>query len=218
MRGNIEKQAVLVTITVIALFIMVPWASAGSFGHHGIRIQGQYAATGGGVVLLAPFGFNPNLTPINNVGIINWTSREGVFTFKHHGTGSATLLDRTVTLPYQGAGPIPPNAGSWVDSFDFHYIVTDDGQITITPDSGTYTSTWITGSSTGTHNIEGASFEGTITPDGKTITLNGGAPEVRTLTPPPPPLPPPAPPYLLQTIYNSHMILISLEDERPWRD
>jgi hypothetical protein len=212
MRGNTKKQVVLVIVTVIALFIMADMASAGSSRHHGIRIQGQYAATGGGVVLLAPFGFNPNLTPINNVGIINWTSREGVFTFKHHGTGSATLLDRTVTLPYQGAGPVPPNAGSWVDSFDFTYTVTHDGKITITPDSGTYTSEWKTGPSSGIHYIEGASFEGTITPDGKTITLNGGAPEVRTLTPPI------FPPSLLQTIYNSHTILISLEDERPCRD
>ena len=217
MKGNIKKLAALVIVTVMVPFIIADmasaWPPAWPSGHQA-AIQGQYAATGGGVVLLAPFGFNSNLTPINNVGIINWTSREGVFTFKHHGTGSATLLDRTVTLPYQGAGPVPPNAGSWVDSFDFHYIVTDDGKITITPDSGTYTSEWKTGSSSGIHNIEGASFEGTITPDGKTITLNGGAPEVRTLTPPPPP----PPTYLLQTIYNSHMILISLEDERPWRD
>ena len=214
MRGNIKKQAVLVTIAIMALFIMADMASAWPPRHHGI--QGQYAATGGGVVLLAPFGFNPNLTPINNVGIINWTSREGVFTFKHHGTGSATSLERTVTSPYQIPGnpptSVPASAGSWVDSFDFTYTVTHDGKITITPDSGTYTSEWKTGPSSGIHYIEGASFEGTITPDGKTITLNGGAPEVRTLTPPI------FPPSLLQTIYNSHTILISLEDEGPCRD
>ncbi len=210
MKGIIRKLTVSVIMAALTMFIPVAIASADD--HHCKRtIHGQYAATGGGVVLLAPFGFNPDLTPIKNVGIIYWSSREGVFTFKHHGTGSATLLDCIVTLPYQGAGPVPPNAGSWVDSFDFHYIVTDDGKITITPDSGTYTSEWKTGSSSGIHNIEGASFEGTITPDGKTITLNGGASEVRTLTPSPSP-------YLLQTIYNSHMILISLENEGPCRD
>jgi hypothetical protein len=183
MKGNIKKQAVLVIITVIALFIMAPWASAGSSGHHAIR--GQYAVTGGNTCLISPSGFNANLQPNAGWGIIQTSSREGDFRFELNGTGSAEVTSRNVVLPYQVPPAIPnPLAGGTQEiTFDFTYTLKKDGTITIIVGPGPFTSNQITGPDAGvTFYITGVSMDGVITPDGKTITLNAGAPDVYTIT------------------------------------
>ncbi len=150
---------------------------------NGNAIRGEYALTGESTCLTAPYGFTASLIPVNGLGVIQTSSREGVFTFKHNGTGSATVLARIVTLPYQGqSGPVPPSAGTQELSFNFTYTVAHDGTMKVVP--GTLTSTWKTGPMQGqTFYIDGVSFDGAITPDGKSITLNSGAPEKWTLTP-----------------------------------
>ena len=194
MRGNIEKQAVLVTITVIALFIMVPWASAGSSGHHAIR--GEYAFTGETGCLFSPSGFNSSLQPTAGWGIIQGYSREGKYTFEHNGTGTAEIFSRGIGHPYTIPSPpapvptpVPPFAGTQGITFDFTYTLEKDGKITIIVDPGSFISTTLEGPDKGrifrlegvltaNGNITPIVLDGAITPDGKIITLNAGAPDV----------------------------------------
>ena len=195
MRGNIKKQAVLVTITVIALFIMVDMALADE--HHGRRaIRGQYAVTAETGCLFSPSGFNSSLQPSAGWGIIQTYSREGKFTFEPNGTGSAEIFSRGIGLQYQIPQP-PPNpplsfphfAGTQGITFDFTYTLEKDGKITIIVDPGTFISTALEGPDKGRiFRIEGVLTtngditpivnDGAITPDGKIITLNAGAPDV----------------------------------------
>lgn len=198
MKGNIKKLAILVIITVMVPFIMAAMASAGSPGHHAIR--GQYAYTGETTCLFSPSGFNANLQPNAGWGIIQTYSREGVFTFEPYGTGSAHINpSRAVALPYTIPSPpapvltpVPPNGGTQDITFDFTYTFPDNGKITIIVDPGTFISTQLTGPDAGRiFRIEGVLTDGVITPilsdgaitpDGKTITLNSGAPDVYKIT------------------------------------
>jgi hypothetical protein len=66
MERNIKKLALLMIITVIALFILAATATAKWPGHHAIR--GQYAATGGGTLLTAVCGFGDGYIPIYAAG------------------------------------------------------------------------------------------------------------------------------------------------------
>jgi hypothetical protein len=186
MKRNIKKLAVLVIVTVIALFIMVPWASADDH-HWKNAIHGQYAMTGGNICLIAPGGFNPNLTPAApGVGVIQTSSREGVFTFERDGTGSADVFSRNVSLTALPNGTVAAPSASTMDiAFDFTYTLEKGGTITMVVGPGPFTSTALTGPDAGkTFYITGVpmSLNGAITPDGKTITLNAGAPEVYTIT------------------------------------
>ena len=83
MKANIKKLAVFVIVTAIAMFVAVGTASA--VFHH--SIQGEYAATTECTCLLAPLGFNSDLTPINNAAIISIGNRKAIFTFEKDGTG-----------------------------------------------------------------------------------------------------------------------------------
>jgi hypothetical protein len=196
MKVNITKLAVIVVITVITTFIMTAMASAGS-----LKTQGQYVSTGSGTCLIALKGFNGDTgvpTLIGTTGL-GWTiqtfTSEGVWIFERDGTGSFTGLNRSVTLPYSlptpPAGVIvayPPSAGAHTVSFNFQYDVTD-GTISITADTGTYVIDWIYGPlsdppyTSSTYHLDGFSRTGVITPDGKTITLNGGVPDKMTFIP-----------------------------------
>jgi hypothetical protein len=187
MKGSMKKLAVFVVIGAIATFIMADIASAWSPGwwpgHY--TIWGQYAFTGENTCLIAPLGFNPNLTPINGVGVIQTSSREGVFTFRYDGTGSAHINpSRVVALQIGPTGSVLPSAGTQEITFDFTYTLKDDGTITIVVGPGPFISEALTGPDAGkTFNVEGVSMDGVITPDGESMTLNGGAPDVYTITP-----------------------------------
>ncbi len=83
-----------------------------------------------------------------------------------------------------------------------------DGKITITPDSGTNSTEWTSGPSAGqTYYSDGLPTTGLITPDGKTMTLTGGAPSVLSFIAPFGDLPPTA-----QMIANSSTVLIYQHD------
>jgi hypothetical protein len=205
MKGSMKKLAVFVVIGAIATFIMADMASAGSSGRHAIR--GEYAFTGETGCLFSPSGFNTSLQPNAGWGIIQTYSREGKFTFEINGTGSGDMFSRGVAHPFQilPNGPsFPPNAVTQDITFDFTYTLTNDGKITIIVDPGTFISTQLKGPDAGRiFVIDGVLtdtpgvltpmiLDGAITPDGKIITLNGGAPDVYVITridipnPPPP--------------------------------
>ena len=187
MKGNIKKLVLLMIITIIAPFILADATTAKSPGHGAIR--GQYAATGGGTQLVAICGFGSNYVPngaANGAWAIMTFSIQGVFTFEPDGTGTASTAHRVVShysiAPAQAG--LTPWAGIRTGSYSFAYTVEQDGKIIITADPATFISTWISGPNTGqTSHISTLTLEGTISPDGKTIILNGGLPEVATITP-----------------------------------
>ena len=98
MNRNIRNLVVIVTITVIALFILTACATISPSAPQGIR--GQYAGIGQGMALMAPFGFKPNSTtacidtPQGPAcpSVYQTSSGEGVFSFDKDGTGSLTSL------------------------------------------------------------------------------------------------------------------------------
>ncbi len=170
MKGSMKKLAVFVIVAAIAMFMAVGTASA--VFHH--SIQGDYAVTGTGTCLIAPFGFNPDFTPVNGAGIVSITgARQGIFTFKKDGTGSVTGDTSNINLSYVGPnGPVPPSTSTSSFSYDLTYTVTGDGIVTITQVPGTYFVTFTSGPNNGLiYQTEGVSFKGTITTDNKIITL-----------------------------------------------
>ena len=209
MKGSMKKLAVFVVIGTIATFIAAAIASAGD--KHWKTLHGEYAITGGSTCLIAPLGFTSSFIPVNGLGVIQTSSREGVFTFEHNGTGSATVLARVVALPYQGpSGPVPASAGSQELSFNFTYTVIHDGTITMEVVPGTFISKWVTGPMQGqTYHIEGVSFDGAVAPDGMSITLNSGAPEKWTLTPSL------IPGVVTEMLCHNSSVLIWLHKEHP---
>ena len=180
MRAN-TKLAVLVIITVIVPFIMAATVTAESPGHRSIR--GQYAATGGATCFLAACGFD-NLVPINGAYEIMTSSLEAVFTFERDGTGKVSRTGPTVNH----TGPpwaLYPFAGISKDSWEFTYAVGPDGSITLTQVPGSHSGEFISGPQAGmTYKNEGRNRTGTVSPDGKTIILNGGLPDIITFDPP----------------------------------
>jgi len=202
MKGHIKKLVLLMIITVIATFILAATVPAGEPYHRAIR--GQYGATGGYTVLVAPLGFSTDLIPNGppSAYLFNACSFDGVYTFKRDGTGSFEGLDHCTTLSYTKAGiTYPSSAGSAIETFLFHYTVAADGKITITQDPGTHVTEWTSGPSAGqTIYSDGLPLTGFITPDGKTITLTMGAPSVLSY--------PGGVPPTLQLIINSSSVLI----------
>ena len=183
MKVNMKRLAVLVVITVMATFMMTAMAAAGS-----LKTQGQYVSTGSGSCLLAMIGFDAEtgvpLGVSSGLWLIQTFTSEGVWTFERDGTGSFTGLNRSVTPPYNPpSAAYPPSVGAHSVSFDFQYTVAD-GVMSITADQGTYVIEWIYGpSAPKKYHLDGFSRTGAITPDGKTITLNGGVPDKMTFIP-----------------------------------
>ena len=193
MNRNIRNLVVIVIITVIAPFMLAACATTSPSAPQGIR--GQYDFTGGGTALIAFLGFEPNLRPKGPPGayIFQTFSTEGVYTFQRDGTGSFKTLTHFATLPFTTPNPNPPpptitnpsSSGSANVTFLFHYTVTKDRKITITADPGTYATEWKSGPNTGnTSHIDGMVRTGFISPNGKTITLTGGAPSVMSFIAP----------------------------------
>jgi hypothetical protein len=190
MKGNIRNLVVIAIFTVIAPFILAATVTAdGPYSH---AIRGQYAATGSGTQLIALCGFPPGDTYIPNgaaayVWGIQVVSIQAVYTFKSDGTGTASTTQRVVNhySPAPQQTGLTPWAGIRTALFSFTYTVEQDSKIVITADPATFISTWISGPNQGQppSHLSTLTLEGTISPDGKTIILNGGLPEVATLTP-----------------------------------
>jgi hypothetical protein len=179
MNRNIRNLVVIVIITVVVPLIMAVIASAES-------LKGQYAGTGQGMALMAPFGFKPDSTPsctdtpqgpVCPSLIQTWTG-EGVFSFNQDGTGSLTSLVSFVTESFRGPSGIVPNStGIQKVSNKFHYTITDGSKITITSD--TYTLEWISGpSAKKIYHLKGWVRRGIIAPGGKMIILTSSVADV----------------------------------------
>jgi hypothetical protein len=216
MKRNITNLVVIAIIIVIAPLIMAAMALAAEPIPHGIR--GQYAFTGGGTVLIAGLGFETNLRAKGPPAayVFQTFDTDGVYTFERDGTGSYKGLNHMFTLPFTVPNPnappptitVPSSAGSANITFLFHYTVTDDGKITVTADPGTYAAEWKYGPSAGkTYHFDGLVRTGLIMPDGKTITLTSGAPNVMSVIAPFVDMPPTA-----QMIISSSMVLFYQHD------
>ena len=179
MNRNIRNLVVIAIIIVVAPFIMAVMAPAES-------LKGQYAGTGQGMALMAPFGFKPDSTPsctdtpqgpVCPSLIQTWTG-EGVFSFNQDGTGSLTSLVSFVTESFRGPSGIVPNStGIQKVSNKFHYTITDGSKITITSD--TYTLEWISGpSAKKIYHLKGWVRRGIIAPGGKMIILTSSVADV----------------------------------------
>ena len=216
MNTNIRKLVVITIITVIVPFMLAACATTSPSAPQGIK--GQYAFAGGGTGLIAPLGFEAKLTPKGPPGayIYQTFSSQGVYIFKGDGTGSFNGLSHFATLPMTIPNPNPPpptitlssSAGSGKVTFLFHYTVTNDRKITIKADPGTYKTEWKSGPNAGnTSHIDGMERTGFISPDGKTITLVGGAPSVMSFVPPFGNMPP-----TTQLILHSNAVLFYQHD------
>jgi hypothetical protein len=188
MKRTIRNLVVIAIIIVVASFMMAAMAWADQPIRHAIR--GQYASTGSSTQLVALCGFGTNYIPNGAAGgawAIQAVSIQGVWTFNPDGTGTNSSLHRVIT-DHSIAPPqanITPWAGNRTSSYSFAYTIEKDGTIIITADPATFISTWISGPNQGTppSHLSELILEGTISPDGKTIILNGGLPGVADLTP-----------------------------------
>ena len=191
MKANIKKLVLLMIFTVIATFMMAATVTAESPGNRSIR--GVYAATGSGTCFVAPFGFNDNLVPNSapdgtGAYMLMTFTMEGVFTFHRDGTGH---IERP-SCPTVIHNPSPfapyPSAGNSKDSWDFTYEVERDGSITLTQVPGSHSGEFTSGPlvALGPYHNNGRNWRGTVSPDGKTIILNSGLPDIITSPPPNP--------------------------------
>jgi hypothetical protein len=192
MKRNIRNLIVIAIITVIASFIMATTVMAGQPYHRAIR--GQYASTGSSTQLIAICGFPPppddKYIPNGAAGgawAVQSVSMQGVWMFNPDGTGTTSSTHRVVT--HRSIAPaqadLTPWAGMRTTSFSFAYTIEKDGTIIITADPATFISEWLSGPNKGQppSHLSELILEGTISPDGKTIILNGGLPDVADITP-----------------------------------
>ncbi len=189
MKKNIYNLVVVAIIIVMASFILAATVPAGQPYHRAIR--GQYASAGSATQLVAICGFGTSYIP-NGAAAGAWAiqsvSTQGVWTFEPDGTGTVSSLQRVIThysiAPAQAG--LTPWAGNRTGSYSFAYTIEQDGTIIITADPDTFISEWISGPNKGQppSHLSELIFEGTISPDGKTIILNGGLPEVSIISPP----------------------------------
>ncbi len=210
MKKNTTKLMVIAIVTLTSIFVMSAIVMADPPRLRSLR--GQYAATGSQTCLLAQCGFLENYGPrAANLGFgsINSFSLEGIFKIEPDGTGEASITKRSINF-----APTLPNipsasAGIAVDTLTFTHAVAGDGSYSMEPDSGTYISTWIAGPYVpASYTMSGWLFNGNITDDGKTITLNTGVPIKAALSPPI--VGPPCP--KAQLICNTSLVLIWQRD------
>jgi hypothetical protein len=182
MKGNIKRLAVLLIITVIAIFMMADTVTAEWRNHR--SIQGVYAATGSGSCIIAPLGFD-NLVPKSGISDLLTFTEIAVFTFYSDGTGKVERSCATIQFTGGPPGfPPPPYAWDGGDSWEFTYKVKRDGSITLTQVHDSYEGYGSSGPFAGfTYKNENRNRRGTVSPDAKTIILNGGLPDIITSPP-----------------------------------
>jgi hypothetical protein len=93
-------------------------------------LAGTYGFTGTTSCLISPSGFNPNLTPISDFGVILKTYvTEGTFTFKTNLTGTSQFHDVIVTQP--GDSGTAPGGSSDQGSLTLSYTMGTGGTFTL---------------------------------------------------------------------------------------
>jgi hypothetical protein len=208
MKDQRTRLPVLVVIALLAL--VLPLALAAAEDHPGPKfIQGTYAVTGMNAALVAPNGFDATLTPMSgedgsvvwvNVGPQSW---EGVYTFHRNGTVDLDVMSRSIDSPPTVWIPPSPSAPPTVivpfpakatvahATAKMHYTLAAGGKITFTLVHESFTNEFLTpaGEPTGDYNYPDTkdtdlvhSWDGRISPDGKTIFVNWGPPLILYLT------------------------------------
>ena len=111
MKPSMKKSVVFVMIAAIAIFIAAATASADDRHHN--TIQGEYVWAGCAMGCIStPDNFHPNGTPINPATLSSSMGvTQGIWTFKHDGTGTVTGTLLSITLP------TAPNAGAALVEF-----------------------------------------------------------------------------------------------------
>jgi hypothetical protein len=188
MKRSMKKLAVFVMMAAIAIFIAAATASAGDRDDHPKAIEGKYVATGSGTCFAAPFGLDAQLLPIGGVYLIMPFTMEGVFTFYPGRTGHIERPHCPVVILTPTPWSSYPSAGDSKDSSDFTYEVERDGSITLTQVPGSHSGEFTSGPlvALGPYHNNGRNWRGTVSPDGKTIILNSGLPDIITSPPPNP--------------------------------
>jgi hypothetical protein len=182
MKANIKKLVLLMIIAVITTFMMAATVTAESPGHR--SIQGVYAATGSVTCLVAPLGFDDQLIPKGGASMVMTGTMEGVFTFYRDGTGHIERPHAPVVILNSSLGVPFPSAGDSKDSSNFTYEV-ERGKITLTQVPGSHSGEFTDGPLDGyTYQNENRNWWGKVSPDGKTIVLNSGLPDIITSPPP----------------------------------
>jgi hypothetical protein len=211
MENNRAKLMGITITTLTSIFIITAIAMADPPGLRSLR--GQYAATGSQTCLLAQCGFLlPNYVPraaSYGFGSINSFSLEGIFKIEPDGTGEASIIKRSINFAPTSPDITSASAGVVIDTWSFTSTVAGDGSYMMKPEKDSYISKWTIGPYVGSEfTMNGWVFNGNITPDGKTITLNTGVPTVATLSPAI--VGPPCP--KAQLICNTSLVLIWQHD------
>lgn len=181
MKTSMKRLAVFVMVAAIAIFIAAVTVSAGDTHHN--TIHGEYAWAGCAMGCIStPDNFYPNGTPINPATLSSSMGvTQGIWTFKHDGTGTVTGTLLNIILP------TAPNAGAALVEFSFPYTytITDDDAITITAKPNSWVGTFVTGPLSGipAHlHLANWGYTGYVSPDRKTITIARVDPTVVTQT------------------------------------
>ena len=181
MKANIKKLVLLMIITLIATFMVAATVTADPPGNRSIR--GVYAATGSGTCLVAPLGFT-NFVPNGGLYMTMTFTMEGVFTFYRGGTGHIERPHVPVVVINSSLGVPFPSAGDSKDSSNFTFEV-ERSKITLTQVPGSHSGEFTDGPLDGyTYQNENRNWWGKVSPDGKTIVLNSGLPDIITSPPP----------------------------------
>jgi hypothetical protein len=168
--------------TSLCLILGVSLLWAGIAGAAPPQLKGEYAFTGESSCLVAPHGFNPNLTPIDGNVFSYSFSAQGVRTFDGHGNGTVEGILVT-TVPPPTNNPFPPDASSQSFSFKFTYTIADDGTISTQMVPGSFIGTFLTGPRTDqTFTVDQFTLSGMASKDKKVLTLSTPTTEVETHT------------------------------------
>lgn len=181
-------------------------AYAGNADANSPKLKGEYAFTGTAACLFSPgsdpvatsnptpgvmlpnAGFNSNLGRLPNSRAFSTSSSvEGIRTFNGDGTGTVRGTSVSITIP-PTPGPtgypnFAPGASSDTFSFQFTYIIHDDGTFTSQMVPGSYVGTFVAGGRTGqTYTLNQPPVTGIIGDNGKTLTLATVNPGVEVMT------------------------------------
>lgn len=144
---------------------------------------------------MAPGGFNgilqPKTGPLGPWALSDSTW-EGVYSFKHDGTGTFTAIYRVVEKPSLNWPPAPPegdqptlgdipDVGAADITWNFHYTLSQTGRITFMYDKGTYEGIWVYGPQAGgptsmLYLYIKEPYYGVLSPDHQNILVAWGVP------------------------------------------
>jgi len=189
MKKNLAVFAMIAAITMFAAGAMA-WEQGNKYMR---SIKGNYYIVGSGACLLAPGGFDEEtLQPITGVSgpwALSNATWEGVYSFKHDGTGTFKAIYRVVDKPSQNWPPAPPGQPQPTDgdipdvgaadiTWNFHYTLSQTGRITFMFDKGTYEGNWTYGLQKNTSlylDVSGP-YYGVLSPDHQNILVTWGVP------------------------------------------